>query len=159
MAALVWRLARAPLAEAGLYADDFGESPLSEAGLRLTPAEGLDRMGERRVRALRRGLRFATDLQGNHGLTLSRLVRYEAHLERSLTRTMDLFARLRASRPPPEPEVEAGREQAVRDAALGKVVRAVLARRPAAEPEEGPEPESDPDRAGTGDPADGKPKE
>lgn len=112
LAQLLWRLARAPLAETAVFADAFEKSEMADtwsqgvgseaAGPEYAGSEGegprQTRTPETEVAQLRNALRFSADLHESYGLATDRLMRYEAHLERSFRRTLDLYLRLRAMR-------------------------------------------------------------
>ncbi len=87
LAALLWRLRRAPVAEAALLAALDEEAAGEWAGS------------------------AATDLHDRHGILVARLQRYETHLERSFMRTLALLGKLREgpkSAFPQPPEMEPG---------------------------------------------------
>ena len=87
LVALLWRLRRAPAAEAALLAALDEET----AGARPSQA--------------------ATDLHDRHGILVARLQRYEMHLERSFMRTLALLGKLREGQKPAlprPPEMEPG---------------------------------------------------
>ena len=97
LAQLLWRLARAPIAEAAVFADAVENAEMADTWSKRAATEtGAGPADE--IAALRNALRFSADLHDSYGLATNRLMRYEAHLERSFRRTLDLFLRLQAMR-------------------------------------------------------------
>ncbi len=97
LAQLLWRLARAPIAEAAVFADAVENAEMADTWSKRAATEtGAGPVDE--IAALRNALRFSADLHDSYGLATNRLMRYEAHLERSFRRTLDLFLRLRGMR-------------------------------------------------------------
>ena len=70
LAQLLWRLARAPLAEAAVFADAVENAKMADTWTRAHGAPD-------DVDALRNALRFSAGLHDSYGLATDRLMRYQ----------------------------------------------------------------------------------